>query len=48
MEEYTKPLPRGEDLHQEFYQFCTKHELRFQRCGACDTWSPDDGMAAIR
>jgi len=38
MQEYTKPLPRGEDLHAEFYQFCRNHELRFQRCSDCEAW----------
>jgi len=22
----------------EFYEYCKKHELRFQRCTGCDTW----------
>jgi uncharacterized protein len=35
---YTRPLPRGEDYNGEFYQFCQRHELRFQRCSACHTW----------
>ena len=38
MQEYAKPLPGGEDLHHEFYQFCKDHELRFQRCSECGTW----------
>jgi uncharacterized OB-fold protein len=38
MREYTKPLPRGEDYHGEFYQFCQQHELRFQRCSTCRSW----------
>ena len=28
MSDYAKPLPRGEDMHGEFYQFCKQHELR--------------------
>ncbi|MFP6581642.1 MAG: OB-fold domain-containing protein [Candidatus Hydrogenedentota bacterium] len=38
MSEYTKPLPRRENLHREFYEFCDDHELRFQRCASCDAW----------
>ena len=38
MSDYTKPLPRGEDLNGEFYQFCKQHELRFQRCQDCGAW----------
>jgi uncharacterized protein len=38
MEHYTKPVPRGDLLHGEFWEFCRKHELRFQRCTDCDTW----------
>jgi uncharacterized OB-fold protein len=36
--EYTKPLPRGEHYHGEFYDYCKQHELRFQRCSDCQTW----------
>lgn len=38
MENYGKPLPRGEEFNGEFYRFCRQHELRFQRCQACGTW----------
>ncbi len=38
MSDYTKPLPRGENLHSGFYDFCKKHELRFQRCSGCQAW----------
>ena len=38
MTDYTKPLPRGEDVHGEFFQFCKQHELRFQRCQDCGAW----------
>ena len=38
MKEHAKPLPRGEGLHSEFYQFCKDHELRFQRCSECGAW----------
>jgi uncharacterized OB-fold protein len=35
---HRKPLPRGEDYNGEFYQFCNRHELRFQRCSECRAW----------
>ncbi len=35
---YSKPLPRMRDFAGEFYAFCKKHELRFQRCTQCGTW----------
>ena len=38
MSDYAKPLPRGEDVNGEFYQFCKQHELCFQRCQDCSTW----------
>lgn len=38
MSEYTKPLPRGEHYNGEFYGYCKRHELRFQRCSDCQTW----------
>ena len=38
MEDYGKPLPRGEEFNGEFYRFCREHELRFQRCQDCGTW----------
>ena len=38
MKEYTKPLPRCDDNHREFYEFCKDHELRFQRCFDCKAW----------
>ncbi len=38
MKEFTKILPRREELHGEFYQFCKAHELRFQRCLECGAW----------
>jgi uncharacterized OB-fold protein len=31
-------IPRGEGLHGEFYTYCARHELRFQRCSACSAW----------
>lgn len=33
-----KPLPALEGLAGEFYGFCRKGELRFQRCGGCREW----------
>ena len=35
---YTKPLPELEGYAGEFYGFCKKGELRFQRCSDCGTW----------
>ena len=35
---YDKPLPRGEHYHGAFYDWCKRHELRFQRCAACKRW----------
>jgi len=35
---YKRPLPRRRGMAGEFYEFCKKHELRFQRCTACSTW----------
>ncbi|MBM3226570.1 MAG: DNA-binding protein [Candidatus Tectomicrobia bacterium] len=48
MSEYRKPVPRGEDVNGEFYQFCKQHELRFQRCQDCGTWRhmPRESCAA--
>ncbi|MBW2244227.1 MAG: OB-fold domain-containing protein [Deltaproteobacteria bacterium] len=36
--EYTKPLPTLEGLSGEFYGWCKKEELRFQRCSGCGVW----------
>ena len=30
--------PNPEGLHAEFYAFCARGELRFQRCDACGRW----------
>ena len=38
MSEYAKPLPRGDGLNGEFYEYCRRHELRFQRCSKCGRW----------
>ena len=37
-EPYTKPLPVLAGMTKEFYGWCAKGELRFQRCGGCKTW----------
>ena len=34
----TPPLPTLAGLAGEFYGWCKKHELRFQRCKSCATW----------
>jgi uncharacterized OB-fold protein len=31
-------LPTEDGYHKEFYEWCGKHELRFQRCTSCGTW----------
>ena len=33
-----KPLPELAGHTKEFYAWCAKGELRFQRCTACNTW----------
>jgi len=33
-----KPLPQLEGLAGEFYDWCDKRELRFQRCRGCRAW----------
>ena len=33
-----KPLPELAGHTKEFYAWCAKGELRFQRCTACQTW----------
>jgi hypothetical protein len=35
---YTKPLPVLDGLAGEFYAWCRRHELRFQRCTGCGAW----------
>lgn len=35
---YKRPLPRRRGMAGEFYAYCKKHELRFQRCTDCGTW----------
>jgi uncharacterized OB-fold protein len=33
-----RPLPRMWGLTKEFYGWCAKGELRFQRCSSCAAW----------
>ena len=33
-----KPLPELEGLTKEFYGWCRRGDLRFQRFSSCDTW----------
>ncbi len=33
-----KPAPQPEDLNAEFYAWCARGELRFQRCADCGRW----------
>ena len=35
---YTKPLPDLEGHAGDFYGFCKRGELRFQRCTDCSAW----------
>ena len=35
---YKKPLPRPTGDTAPFWEFCKKHELRFQRCSKCKTF----------
>jgi uncharacterized OB-fold protein len=35
---YAKPLPSLAGLAGEFYAWCAKGELRFQRCSLCEAW----------
>ena len=37
MTEYTKPLPVMEGLAREFYDWCKKEDLHFQKCTSCGT-----------
>lgn len=36
--EYSKPLPLMRDMTKEFYDWCRREELRFQRCKQCRAW----------
>ncbi len=33
-----RPLPALQGTTREFYEWCRKGELRFQRCDTCGTW----------
>ncbi len=35
---YDKPLPTMDGLTREFYDWCKRRELRFQRCSDCRSW----------
>jgi uncharacterized OB-fold protein len=35
---YRLPLPHAAGRAAEFYEFCKRHELRFQRCTGCAAW----------
>ncbi|MFI5398866.1 MAG: Zn-ribbon domain-containing OB-fold protein [Candidatus Binatia bacterium] len=35
---YSKPLPATEGFAKEFYDWCKRRELRFQRCTDCGAW----------
>jgi uncharacterized protein len=35
---YRLPLPHAAGRAAEFYDFCRRHELRFQRCTGCGAW----------
>jgi uncharacterized OB-fold protein len=35
---YDKPLPAMSGLTKEFYDWCRRGELRFQRCSRCHAW----------
>lgn len=38
MAAYTKPLPDMQGLTKEFYGWCARSQLRFQRCAQCRAW----------
>lgn len=46
--DYPRPLPRLRGFAADFYAYCRKHELRFQRCDDCGRWRhvPRDMCAA--
>lgn len=46
--DYPRPLPRLRGFAADFYAYCRKHELRFQRCANCGRWRhvPRDMCAA--
>lgn len=38
MTDGSRPLPRMEGHTKEFYDWCRRRELRFQRCADCRAW----------
>ena len=36
--DYKKPTPKPTEDSQPFWDFCKKHELRFQKCSDCGTF----------
>lgn len=36
MPEYKKPLPAPDEVSEEFFEALKRHELKIQRCRACD------------
>jgi uncharacterized OB-fold protein len=36
--DYPVPVPHPTGLNAEWYSFCAKGELRFQRCNECERW----------
>lgn len=36
MDPYNKPFPRINDDNRDFWDGCSKHELRFQKCCSCN------------
>jgi uncharacterized OB-fold protein len=35
---YVRPLPELQGFSKDFYEWCKKQELRFQRCSDCGAW----------
>lgn len=35
---WPQPLPKPVGLNAEWYRFCARGELRFQRCSSCGAW----------
>ncbi len=38
MTAFARPQPQRDGLTGEFYDWCARGELRFQRCSECDRW----------
>ena len=36
--QHARPLPAMQGLTRQFYDWCEKGELRFQRCSTCNAW----------